>query len=44
MTRLTLGIVGKALMDIDLTDVSNEIAAPLEERHARFQPSIRKRL
>jgi len=31
MTRLTMGIVGKALMDIDLTEVSSEVAAPLEE-------------
>lgn len=31
MTRLTLGIVGKTLMDIDLVDVSSEIAAPLEQ-------------
>jgi cytochrome P450 len=30
MSHLTLGIVGKALMDIDLSDVSNEVAAPLE--------------
>ncbi len=30
MSRLTLGIVGKALMDIDLGEVSNEVAAPLE--------------
>ncbi len=30
MSRLTLGIVGKALMDIDLGDVANEVAGPLE--------------
>ena len=36
MTRLTLGIVGKTLMDIDLTDVSIEIAAPLEEAMRDF--------
>ncbi len=30
MSRLALGIVGKALMDIDLTDVTSEVAAPLE--------------
>lgn len=36
MTRLTMGIVGKALMDIDLTEVSSEVAAPLEEAMRDF--------
>jgi cytochrome P450 len=36
MMRLTMGIVGKALMDIDLTEVSSEVAAPLEEAMRDF--------
>jgi cytochrome P450 len=36
MSRLTLGIVGAALMDMDLTEVSNEIAAPLESAMRDF--------
>jgi cytochrome P450 len=36
MSRLTLGIVGRALMDMDLTDAANEVAAPLESAMRDF--------
>jgi cytochrome P450 len=36
MTRLTLGIVGRTLMDVDLTEVSKEIAEPLDEAMRDF--------
>ncbi|HEY2826840.1 MAG TPA: cytochrome P450 [Pirellulales bacterium] len=36
MSRLTLAIVGRALMDMDLSDVSNEVSAPLESAMRDF--------
>ncbi|MCC7085388.1 MAG: cytochrome P450 [Pirellulales bacterium] len=36
MNRLALGIVGKALMDIDLSDVSNEIFGPINSAMRDF--------
>jgi cytochrome P450 len=36
MNRLTLGIVGKTLMDIDLSDVSNEISGPIDSAMRDF--------
>ncbi len=36
MNRLALGIVGKTLMDIDLSDVSNEISEPIDSAMRDF--------
>jgi cytochrome P450 len=36
MSRLTLGIVGRALMDMDLADMINEIADPVESAMRDF--------
>ncbi|HEY2760461.1 MAG TPA: cytochrome P450, partial [Pirellulales bacterium] len=36
MSRLTLGIVGRALMDMDLTALTGEVAAPLESAMRDF--------
>jgi cytochrome P450 len=36
MNRLALGLVGKALMDIDLSDVSNEISGPIDSAMRDF--------
>ena len=36
MSRLALGIVGKALMDIDLSDLSNEVSGPIDSAMRDF--------
>jgi cytochrome P450 len=36
MSRLALGMVGKALMDMDLTDVKNEVTGPIDSAMRDF--------